>query len=118
MGLLTKTLSLKAIDGKAPECRMLSVEGLSSTYVFLRIVDELKNEFHAVATKEAGSAMYDEWLVELTIGNQTVAVMWAWHGITVSVYDKAAHELLGKISDHLSRLKLNKLRLMFEEKMG
>jgi hypothetical protein len=118
MSLFSQTLVLKAIDGHAPGCKILSVAGLSSTYVFLKIVETLKGRFGASVEKEAGSALSGEWLIQLRTEGHIVSVSWEWHGIYISVEENTAWELLERIAEKLSHLKLNKLRLFVEEKLG
>ncbi|MBJ6751065.1 hypothetical protein [Geomonas anaerohicana] len=100
-------------DGMAPNSEQLDVwsadSNLNDLDIFVDLLDRIKKKCCASVVKEAGSAIFEEWLVFLESNGRRVSAKWDWTGIDFFAEDEAGREFLSEIEDVLRAAKYWKL---------
>lgn len=99
MGFLKTILKYERVND-ANVCTELFISPPNSTFfLFGDLVSTIRKECNASIEKEAGGAIYEEWLIILNSKGRRVNASYQWYGISFTAKDDISLEFLQEIEE-------------------
>jgi len=118
VNFLKEKLIYEKNNGVDVGSEFLEIKSHKDLLVFNDLVNIIKKNCDASIEKEAGGAVYEEWIIFLKSRGREVTAGWNWCGITFSAGDQLGLEFLMEIEEIVKCRKYWKLQLLFSRFFG
>jgi hypothetical protein len=118
MKMIHASLCYKIVSGDEQDTDILEVQSNNTLYVFNDLVNDIVKKCNADVVREAGGAIYEEWLVFLKSKQREVTASWGWSGISFSATGETNKGFLREIESVIANKRYCKPKLFFEKFFG
>lgn len=118
MSFVKTKLRYERVNGATAGTEILEVKTHNNLFVFNDLINTIRRECDASIEKEAGGAVYDEWLVLLKSRGRHVNASWNWYGISFSAGDDLGLQFLQEIEEVVKARKYWKWQVMLARRLG